>query len=236
MANVSLMANIADQRASEIAGFSAQLVPVGVILSYGGANAPTGWLLCDGRAISRTTYGLLYAVLTSNGTTFPFGSGDGSTTFNLPDLRGRFPRYDDNMGNHGISGVTASGAASRDTGRVHGSAQVDATKRPTTAFGATAAAQAFTGSVSGSTATDLTHNHTFTGRYNETGLGAFQPTYGNGTGISVNTITNNNSGNLNHSHNVTPSGSNSSSAVGTWTGGDAETRPINVAVNAIIKI
>ena len=55
--------------------------PVGAIMPYGGSTAPTGWLLCDGSAVSRTTYAALYAVI---GTTY--GSGDGNTTFNLPDL------------------------------------------------------------------------------------------------------------------------------------------------------
>lgn len=58
--------------------------PVGSILDYAGATAPSGWLICDGGAVSRTTYAALFAVI---GTTF--GAGDGSTTFNLPDLRGR---------------------------------------------------------------------------------------------------------------------------------------------------
>ncbi len=60
--------------------------PSGAILMYGVATAPTGWLLCNGAAVSRTTYAVLFAVI---GTTF--GVGDGSTTFNLPDLRDRFP-------------------------------------------------------------------------------------------------------------------------------------------------
>lgn len=56
----------------------------GIILAYAGASAPSGYLLCNGRAVSRTTYAALFAVI---GTTY--GSGDGSNTFNLPDLRGR---------------------------------------------------------------------------------------------------------------------------------------------------
>ena len=60
--------------------------PKGMITPYGGASAPTGWLLCNGTAISRTTYADLFAIV---GTAF--GVGDGSTTFNLPDLRQRFP-------------------------------------------------------------------------------------------------------------------------------------------------
>lgn len=59
-------------------------IPAGVIWSYGAATAPSGWLLCDGTAYSRTTYARLFAVISTN-----FGSGDGSTTFNVPDLRGR---------------------------------------------------------------------------------------------------------------------------------------------------
>jgi microcystin-dependent protein len=59
-------------------------LPAGVMMEYGGATAPPGWLLCDGSAISRTIFAALYAVI---GTTY--GAGDGSVTFNLPDARGR---------------------------------------------------------------------------------------------------------------------------------------------------
>lgn len=61
--------------------------PLGTILPFGGATIPSGWLLCDGTAISRTTYSELFAVI---GTAF--GSGDGSTTFNLPDMRESVPK------------------------------------------------------------------------------------------------------------------------------------------------
>ncbi len=63
------------------------VTPIGSINAYGGSAAPSGWLLCDGSAVSRTTYTDLFAAI---GTTF--GTGDGSTTFNLPDMRGIFPR------------------------------------------------------------------------------------------------------------------------------------------------
>lgn len=59
---------------------------IGEIIAFAGSTAPNGWLLCDGSAVSRSTYSELFAVI---GTTY--GSGDGSTTFNLPDLRDRFP-------------------------------------------------------------------------------------------------------------------------------------------------
>lgn len=56
--------------------------PIGAIQAFGGSVAPSGWLLCQGQAISRTTYADLFAVIGTN-----FGVGDGSTTFNLPDPR-----------------------------------------------------------------------------------------------------------------------------------------------------
>lgn len=58
--------------------------PAGKISMYGGSAAPTGWILCDGSAVSRTTFAALFAAI---GTTY--GVGDGSTTFNVPDFRGR---------------------------------------------------------------------------------------------------------------------------------------------------
>jgi microcystin-dependent protein len=67
----------------------AQLVTLGALnygemRDYAGTTAPTGWLLADGSAVSRTTYASLFAVV---GTTY--GAGNGTTTFNIPDMRGR---------------------------------------------------------------------------------------------------------------------------------------------------
>jgi microcystin-dependent protein len=56
-------------------------------MDFAGGAAPTGWLICDGSAVSRTTYSALYGVF--GGAASPWGQGDGSTTFNLPDLRSR---------------------------------------------------------------------------------------------------------------------------------------------------
>lgn len=61
-------------------------VPVGTISGYAGSGAPAGYLFCQGQAVSRTTYADLFAVV--GGT---YGVGDGSTTFNLPNLQQRFP-------------------------------------------------------------------------------------------------------------------------------------------------
>ena len=67
-------------------GGQTYLVPTGAILPYGGSSAPTNFLLCNGSEVSRSTYATLYGVI---GTTF--GTGNGSSTFNLPDLRSRIP-------------------------------------------------------------------------------------------------------------------------------------------------
>ena len=78
-------------------------ISAGTIFPYGGSTAPSGFVLCDGSAISRTTYSTLFGVI---GTTF--GSGDGSTTFNVPDLRGRVVAGRDNMGGSAASRLTST--------------------------------------------------------------------------------------------------------------------------------
>ncbi|MCK7589766.1 tail fiber protein [Subsaxibacter sp. CAU 1640] len=70
---------------------SKDAIPVGAIFTFPIDTAPSGYLICDGSAVSRTTYANLFALL---GTTY--GMGDGSTTFNLPDYRGKFMRGVDN--------------------------------------------------------------------------------------------------------------------------------------------
>jgi microcystin-dependent protein len=76
-------------------------VPVGAIMDFAGSTAPANWLLCYGQAVSRSTYAALFAVLgTSHGT------GDGSTTFNLPDCRGRVAAGKDDMGGSSANRLT----------------------------------------------------------------------------------------------------------------------------------
>lgn len=69
--------------------------PTGTILMFAATPAPTGWLICDGSAISRTLYSELYRLIGTN-----FGSGDGTTTFNVPDMRGRIPVGYGSYGGH----------------------------------------------------------------------------------------------------------------------------------------
>lgn len=77
----------------------------GDIKPYAGATAPTGWLVCDGSAVSRALYAALFAAI---GVTW--GSGDGSTTFNVPDLRGRML-----LGAGGSYALGATGGAATTT-------------------------------------------------------------------------------------------------------------------------
>lgn len=105
MPSVPLLASLADQDASQIAGASAALVPSGVVLPYSGVSAPSGWLFCFGQAVSRTVYANLFSALSTT-----YGTGDGSTTFNLPDMRGRVAAGRDDMGGSAVSRITSGGA------------------------------------------------------------------------------------------------------------------------------
>lgn len=77
-------------------------MPVGAVTDYAGTTAPSGWLLCYGQAVSRTTFAALFAAI---GTTY--GTGDGSTTFNLPDCRGRVSAGKDDMGGASADRLTS---------------------------------------------------------------------------------------------------------------------------------
>jgi len=84
------------------------IIPVGAIIWFANTSTPTGYLRANGAAVSRTTYAALFTAI---GTTY--GGGDGSTTFNLPDLRGEFIRaLDDGRGVDSSRGIGTSQAAS----------------------------------------------------------------------------------------------------------------------------
>ena len=65
-------------------GGGGDTLPIGVMLPYGNTTPPENWLICDGSEVSRTTYSELFKVIGTS-----YGSGDGSTTFNLPNKKGR---------------------------------------------------------------------------------------------------------------------------------------------------
>lgn len=77
---------ITSAMAAQIAERLDAMVPSGSLLATARSTAPSGYLLCDGAAVSRTTYADLFAAIST-----AYGVGNGSTTFNVPDLRGRVP-------------------------------------------------------------------------------------------------------------------------------------------------
>ena len=83
------------------------LMPAGAVQNFAMPSAPTGWLKANGAALSRTVYANLFSAIGTS-----FGAGDGSTTFNLPDLRGEFIRgWDDARGVDGGRGFASNQAA-----------------------------------------------------------------------------------------------------------------------------
>lgn len=114
----------------------------GMLASFATTTAPAGWLVCDGSAVSRTSYADLFAAI---GTTY--GAGDESTTFNLPDLSGKLPLYDGTA----TQGATTNGKAPN----IYGTAAPHGGSRGTAgaftgAFYATGVQQESGASISGS--------------------------------------------------------------------------------------
>ena len=103
-----------------VAAVQQSLVPAGAVQAFAMNSAPTGWLAANGSAVLRSGSSGYPALFAAIGTTY--GAGNGSTTFNLPDLRGEFVRGID--GGRGV-----------DTGRVFGSAQLDQMQRITGSVG-----------------------------------------------------------------------------------------------------
>lgn len=139
---------------------SMDCAPAGVVFDYAGTAAPAGFLLCYGQAISRTTYADLFAAISTT-----YGTGDGSTTFNIPDLRGRVIAGKSNMGGSDAGNLTGGGTLGGSLGgqsntaatTVSGSASgtVSGGVSVTTATGGTAVYA----SGGGGMATGYDHNH-----------------------------------------------------------------------------
>ena len=123
---------------------------VGAIKPWGKATAPVGYVLCDGAAISRTTYADLFAIISTT-----YGAGDSSTTFNVPDLQGKSPQgYDGNTYN-----LAGTGGANTVTVAVTNNQAVTATSTDTLAV-------TVTGSISNTSVTTAqlaSHTHNVPG-------------------------------------------------------------------------
>jgi microcystin-dependent protein len=90
---------------SSALGGTVGAVPIGSVTAFAGSAAPSGWLMCGGQTVSRTQFSGLFLTI---GTTY--GAGDGSTTFALPDLRGRTIAGEDDMGGTAANRLTTGGA------------------------------------------------------------------------------------------------------------------------------
>lgn len=137
---------------------STEILPPGMVAPFAGASAPTGWLLCYGQAVSRTTYAALFTAIST-----VYGSGDGSTTFNLPDLRGRAVFGQDDMGGTSANRLTGiTGSIDGDTlGAAGGSESntLTTTQLPAHTHTGTTAVNSADHTHSGTTASDGAHTH-----------------------------------------------------------------------------
>lgn len=161
-------------------------LPIGMVSPFAGTTAPSGWLLCDGSAISRTTYADLFAVIAET-----HGEGDNATTFNIPDYRGRFLRGVDHAQARDPDRATRTAMATGgNTGDNVGSLQTGANLAHTHTFSDTTASDgahthsipatlsigvsaggATSGSaaVAGVTGSNGAHTHAFSGTTNSSG-------------------------------------------------------------------
>lgn len=149
------------------------VMPIGTILDFAGSSAPSYFLLCYGQAISRTSYAALFAVI---GITY--GAGDSTTTFNLPDCRGRVSAGKDNMGGSSANRLTnQSGGLNGDTlGDTGGEETVTLTSSQMPSH---------THTFSDTSSSNGAHTHTVTNRAFTGGVGG-----GSGTEFLVDATTN----------------------------------------------
>lgn len=109
----------AEKLNANFAALAVNEVPTGTIVAFGGQTAPDGWAICDGTVTSRATRAKLFAAI---GTAF--GAGDGSTTFHLPDFRGRFLRgLNSGTGRDPDAGIRTAMNSGGNTGDTIGSLQ-----------------------------------------------------------------------------------------------------------------
>lgn len=155
-----------------------QNTPIGVIHTYAGATAPNGYLLCQGQAVSRTTYANLFRII---GTTY--GAGDGTTTFTLPNLKSRVPvGYDSSDANFnalGKKGGASSHTLSANEMPSHTHTQ-NAHAHTGTGASVSAGAHAHTASSNSTGA----HTHAVSGTAASAGTHSHLFKYGYGTGPS----------------------------------------------------
>lgn len=222
------------------AAVTALAEPVGAIKMWLLTTAPSGWQFCFGQALSRSTNAALFAAI---GTTY--GAGDGSTTFNLPDLRGRVPAGRDDMGGTAANRLTTggSGVDGATLGAAGGAENVTLTAAQLAAHAHTASTTITTasaGTPAGSISSDGGHNHSLAaGQFaNAVGSAGFFARGNSGAAGSVPTLTTDGV----HNHTFTGSalaahGHTASTTVNNSTGGGGAHNNVqpSLVVNFIIK-
>jgi len=201
---------------------------VGAIKPWGKSTAPAGYVLCDGAAISRTDYADLFAVISTT-----YGAGNGSTTFNVPDLQGKMPQgYE--SGNYALA---ATGGANTVTVSVTNNQGVSLTNNQSVTV---------TGSIDNTSLTEAqlaSHKHQLNGQGETTGPGAATnrlclASRGFGSTPQTEAVTNTGSG-TGHNHSHTLAGTLAGTITGTLSGAvtasGTNTFSPYVVVNYIIK-
>jgi len=175
-------------------------LPPGTVIAFAGPRVPEGWLLCDGQHVERALYPELFAAIGS-----VHGSGDGATTFTLPDLRGRFLRgVDSGAGRDPDARARSAAAPGGNEGDSIGTVEGFATAMPARGL-ATESAGDHTHTFRASSGSEVACNGSICGGF-----------------VGADTTSTSTTGSAGaHSHAIT--------------GGDAETRPENVALAFIIK-
>lgn len=196
----------------------ADRTPTGAITAFGGETAPTGWLTCDGSAVSRITYAELFSVIG-----VAFGNGDGVNSFHLPDFRGRFLRGRD-------GGAARDPDASTRTAMTTGGNAGDEVGSVQTAVMKTHTHSIEHNHAAFDSGVQSAHHHHNIDLYDSMGAGA-KVIRGTGT-HSDNMSTDNETSDHTHEINV-PNFTGSSGSPSTDSGN--ETRPVNAYVNYIIK-
>lgn len=169
----------------------ATLNPPGAIIMYGAVTAPAGWLVCDGAAVSRVTYAALFAVI---GTAF--GAGDGTTTFNVPDMRNNFPMGTNvtlQLGLTGGNAIHSHGAGSyAAAGHTHGTSTITVNSHTHALSGgsSTGGVSAHNHNLSGGSSTGaVSAHHHGLGSHQHTLAGGFAEVVQSGGTIYQNRIT-----------------------------------------------
>ena len=218
--------------------------PTGAISIWPTLTAPAGFLLCQGQAISRTTYAALFAVL---GTTW--GAGNGSTTFNLPDLRGVFIRgLDAGRGLDPLRNLENTVQAEDFKSHTHVGNTASAGAHTHTYAGTVVADGVHTHSVSGAAASAGAHTHILQGNGGQAQAGSVGNLVSVGGATNLSAIESAGA----HTHSVSGTAAAAGSHTHEYSGttvsagahthtvtvdatGGTETRPVNVAMNYIIK-